>query len=165
MGGLEFVVLAQQCAPNVHHQTLAALANIESSFNPYAIGVVGGRLSRQPQTKAEAIEIVNYMMARNIKFSAGLIQVFRPNWAKYGLTVETVFDPCQNLAKGSAIFLECFDRVPNGNNMPMQMRLKFSASCYNSGNYTTGFRNGYVNQFVRMANAPIGRPVRRARGM
>lgn len=160
MIGIEFVAMAQQCAPNVHHQTLAALTNIESSYNPYAIGVVGGRLSRQPRTKAEAVAIVNEMLARGINFSAGLIQVNRYNWAKYGLTAETVFEPCMNLAKGSDIFLECFNRVPGGDGMPMQSRLKFSASCYNSGNYRTGFRNGYVSSFVRMANAPIGRPVR-----
>ncbi|MBD3991081.1 transglycosylase SLT domain-containing protein, partial [Xanthomonas citri pv. citri] len=45
---LEFMDLAQQCAPTVAPQTMAALVQVESGFNPYAIGVVDGRLARQP---------------------------------------------------------------------------------------------------------------------
>ena len=37
---LDFMVLAQQCAPTVAPQTMAAVVQVESSFNPYAIGVV-----------------------------------------------------------------------------------------------------------------------------
>ncbi|HBN8308897.1 TPA: transglycosylase SLT domain-containing protein [Pseudomonas aeruginosa] len=48
---LDFMALAQQCAPTVAPQTMAAVVQVESSFNPYAIGVVGGRLQRQPNTK------------------------------------------------------------------------------------------------------------------
>ncbi|MEZ1506979.1 transglycosylase SLT domain-containing protein, partial [Pseudomonas aeruginosa] len=36
-----FSELAAKCAPNVHASTLKALIGNESSFNPYAIGVVG----------------------------------------------------------------------------------------------------------------------------
>lgn len=50
---LDFMVLAQQCAPTVAPQTMAAVVQVESSFNPYAIGVVGGRLQRQPKSQAE----------------------------------------------------------------------------------------------------------------
>ncbi|KFA29347.1 lytic transglycosylase, partial [Xanthomonas vasicola pv. vasculorum NCPPB 1326] len=39
---LEFMDLAQQCAPTVAPQTMAALVQVESGFNPYAIGVGGG---------------------------------------------------------------------------------------------------------------------------
>lgn len=39
-----FSELAAKCAPNVHASTLKALIGNESSFNPYAIGVVGTRL-------------------------------------------------------------------------------------------------------------------------
>ncbi|MGP5829257.1 transglycosylase SLT domain-containing protein [Pseudomonas aeruginosa] len=48
---LDFMVLAQQCAPTVAPQTMAAVVQVESSFNPYAIGVVGGRLQRQPKSQ------------------------------------------------------------------------------------------------------------------
>ncbi|EGC99197.1 lytic transglycosylase catalytic, partial [Burkholderia sp. TJI49] len=46
--GAGFAQLARACAPNVDPETLAALVRTESGFNPYAIGVVGGHLTRQP---------------------------------------------------------------------------------------------------------------------
>lgn len=56
---LDFMVLAQQCAPTVAPQTMAAVVQVESSFNPYAIGVVGGRLQRQPKSQeAKPIPVV-----------------------------------------------------------------------------------------------------------
>ena len=40
----DFDQVAKQCAPNVAVATLRAMAQVESGFNPFAIGVVGGRL-------------------------------------------------------------------------------------------------------------------------
>lgn len=42
-----FVALALACAPAVHIDTAHALVKVESSFNAWAIGVVGGELQRQ----------------------------------------------------------------------------------------------------------------------
>ena len=52
---MDFVALAQHCAPTVHPLTMAAVVRVESGFNPLAIGVVGGRLVRQPVSKDEAV--------------------------------------------------------------------------------------------------------------
>ena len=52
---LDLLALAQECAPNVAPQTMAAIVSVESSKNPYAIGVVGGRLERQPKSHQEAV--------------------------------------------------------------------------------------------------------------
>ena len=41
---VDFNALAQECAPQTAPATLAAIVRTESGFNPYAIGVVGGRL-------------------------------------------------------------------------------------------------------------------------
>jgi type IV secretion system protein VirB1 len=48
-----FAALALACAPQVHLSTAQALVSVESSFNPWAIGVVGGTLRRQPNNRAE----------------------------------------------------------------------------------------------------------------
>ncbi|EFW77706.1 hypothetical protein PsgB076_27095, partial [Pseudomonas savastanoi pv. glycinea str. B076] len=45
-----FLALAMQCAPSIHPATLTPIVKTESSFNPYAIGVVGKVLPRQPQS-------------------------------------------------------------------------------------------------------------------
>ena len=50
-----FLALALACAPQVHADTARALVSVESAFNPWAIGVVGGALVRQPRDRAEAL--------------------------------------------------------------------------------------------------------------
>jgi type IV secretion system protein VirB1 len=55
MAPLDFMALAQHCAPQVAPATLAAIVRTESDFHPYAIGVVHGRLVRQPANVGEAI--------------------------------------------------------------------------------------------------------------
>ena len=94
------VVLA--CAPYVHVTTAQALVVVESSSNPYAIGVVGGVLERQPRTRGEAIATARALRAGGWDFSAGLAQINVRNWERTGLTVETVFDPCANLQRDAA---------------------------------------------------------------
>ncbi|MDP9095276.1 MAG: lytic transglycosylase, partial [Pseudomonadota bacterium] len=53
MDAMSFVVLAAACAPLVDSGTAQALVHVESAFNANAIGVVGGRLERQPRTRGE----------------------------------------------------------------------------------------------------------------
>ncbi|MBY0365149.1 MAG: hypothetical protein K2X12_02820 [Burkholderiaceae bacterium] len=57
---LDFLVLAQQCAPGVHMDTMRRIVHVESSYNPYAIGVVGGRLERQPRDKGACRDTVKF---------------------------------------------------------------------------------------------------------
>lgn len=151
---MDFVAVAQQCAPHVHFSTLSAVARQESSFNPFAIGVVGGRLARQPTNKAEAVATARALIAGGWKFSAGLIQIFQANWKKYGIDVETVFDPCSNLRAGGDILSECYDRALVKYKGNPKDALPASFSCYYSGNFTTGFREGYVQSLIANAAKP-----------
>jgi type IV secretion system protein VirB1 len=148
---LDFLVMAQQCAPDVAPQTLAAVAHVESSFNPYAIGVVNGHLVRQPRNAKEAIATAYELEREGFNFSMGLVQVNRFNLAKYGERYETIFDPCRNLKAGASILRDCYQRarLTFGDE---QAALRASFSCYYSGNYTTGFRAGYVRKVVLAAN-------------
>jgi len=43
---VSFNQLAEQCGSTVHPDTLQAVARVESKFNPYVIGVVGGALKK-----------------------------------------------------------------------------------------------------------------------
>ncbi|WP_224019776.1 transglycosylase SLT domain-containing protein, partial [Burkholderia vietnamiensis] len=70
-----FTQLARACAPNVDPDTLAALVRTESGFNPYAIGVVGGHLTRQPASLDEARATASELAARGFSYSVGLAQV------------------------------------------------------------------------------------------
>ncbi|MBR8317227.1 lytic transglycosylase domain-containing protein [Burkholderia dolosa] len=145
-----FAQLARACAPNVDPDTLAALVRTESGFNPYAIGVVGGHLTRQPASLDEARATVRELAARGFSYSVGLAQVNDRNFAKYGLDETTMFEPCRNLQAGGAILTECFARS-SGTGRPAQAALRAALSCYYSGNFTTGFSSGYVSRVVASA--------------
>lgn len=112
---------------------------VESSHNPYAIGVVGGHLVRQPKNLPEALSTVRMLESRGFNFSLGIAQVNRYNLGKYGLdSYEKAFDICPNVQAGSRILAECYSR--SGRDWGK------SFSCYYSGNFVTGYRHGYVQK-------------------
>ncbi|CAB3764368.1 lytic transglycosylase [Burkholderia puraquae] len=148
--GTGFAPLARACAPNVDPDTLAALVRTESGFNPYAIGVVGGHLARQPASLDEARATARDLASRGFSYSVGLAQVNERNFAKYGLDEATMFEPCRNLRAGGAILTECFARS-SGTGRATQAALRAALSCYYSGNFTTGFSSGYVSRVVASA--------------
>jgi len=136
---LDVLALAQQCAPTVSPPTMAAILHVESGFNPYAIGVVGGRLARQPSTFDEAIATAKALEAANWNFSVGIAQINRHNLAKYALTYEQAFEPCANVRVGAKILEDCFVRAKH-HTTDTQAALRAALSCYYSGNFTRGFR-------------------------
>lgn len=140
--GLELIGCAGLAVPaNVMHHVV----RVESSYNPYAIGVVGGRLLRQPKSLAEALATVRMLESKGYNFSLGLAQVNRYNLSKYGLdSYEKAFETCPNLQAGSRILAECYDR--SGKDWGK------SFSCYYSGNFTTGYRHGYVQKVYASMN-------------
>jgi type IV secretion system protein VirB1 len=146
----DFMAIAQQCAPSVAPQSLAAVAHVESSFNPFAIGVVGARLARQPRNQREAVATARALDRLGYNFSLGTVQVNRYNLAKYGESYETIFDMCRNLRAGGAILHDCFRRARPVYPDPQQA-LRAAFSCYYSGNFATGFRHGYVRKVVLAA--------------
>jgi hypothetical protein len=120
----------------MHH-----VASIESSFNPYAIGVVGARLVRQPRSLDEAVATARMLEMRGYNFSVGLAQVNRYNLSRYGLhSYQDAFDGCTNLRVGASILSHCLDR--SGHDWGRAF------SCYYSGNFVTGFRAGYVQKVL-----------------
>lgn len=120
-------------------EVMQHVVRVESSRNPYAIGVVGGRLVREPRGLAEAVATAKMLEQKGYNFSLGLGQVNRYNLQKYGLTsYEMAFDKCPNLVAASRILAECHSR--SGANWGK------SFSCYYSGNFETGFKHGYVQK-------------------
>ncbi|MBJ9677952.1 lytic transglycosylase domain-containing protein [Burkholderia gladioli] len=150
-----FDALAQVCAPSVAPDTLAAIVATESSGNPYAIGIIGAHLDRQPRSRDEAIAVARDLEARGYNFSMGLGQVNRFNLARLGETYESVFDPCRNLRAGSTILTECYQRAAARFSGPADA-LRGALSCYYSGNFTTGIKQGYVRKVV----ANVGKPIK-----
>ena len=132
------LLLSEQCAPSVTPSTMAALVGIESSFNPYAIGVVGGVLERQPRNITEALATAYALESADWNFSIGLAQINLKNLPRFDITIDQAFDPCTNLRIGGDILTECF--VAHADSVSdHQMALQGALSCYYSGNYNRGF--------------------------
>ncbi|WP_343229738.1 lytic transglycosylase domain-containing protein [uncultured Xanthomonas sp.] len=126
-------------------EVMQHVVRVESSHNPFAIGVVGGRLVRQPQNLSEAVATARMLEEKGYNFSLGLGQVNRYNLIKYGLdTYEKAFKTCPNLQAASKILAECYSR--SGGNWGK------SFSCYYSGNFETGYRHGYVQKVYASIN-------------
>jgi type IV secretion system protein VirB1 len=149
-----FLALALACAPQVHADTARALVSVESAFNPWAIGIVGGALVRQPRNRAEALATAKALRDAGWNFSVGLSQINVGNFDRLGLTVDSAFEPCANLAAMQTVLAECFDRASGSASKAVdQVALRRALSCYYSGNFDTGFRHGYVRKVVVAARA------------
>ena len=143
---IDLAALVLSCAPLVAADTARALIQVESGGNPFAIGVVGGALVRQPTNRAQAVATVTALEAAGWNFSVGLGQINKRNFQRYGLTPATAFEPCANLAAMQAILGECFARAKQ--RQPPQAALRDAFSCYYSGNFVTGHQNGYVSKVL-----------------
>lgn len=165
MDAATFLALSLACAPQVHADTSRALVSVESAFNPWAIGVVGGSLERQPRSGAEALATARALKATGWNFSVGLGQINVGNFDRLGLTLESAFEPCSNLSAMQTVLAECFDRATASPTAPPQRQsaLRQALSCYYSGNFATGFKHSYVRKVVAAAvgagrNSPSVQP-------
>lgn len=100
----DFSALAQRCAPGVAVETLWAIAQAESHANPHAIGINGNtRLLRRPGSPREAAGWSRWLTRHGYNIDLGLMQINAKNLPGFGLTFETVFDPCTNIAAAAGL--------------------------------------------------------------
>lgn len=126
-------------------EVMRHVVRVESSANPFAIGVVGAQLVRQPKTLDEAVATAKMLESGGYNYSLGAAQVNRVNFRKYGLdSHEKAFDLCTNLAAGASILAGCYASA--GGDWGKAF------SCYYSGDFVTGFRNGYVQKIFDSIN-------------
>lgn len=152
---MDFATLAQECAPWVAYETMAAIVKTESNFRPLAIGINGSeKLVRQPKTKQEAVVTARWLIANGFNIDMGLGQINYSNLAKTGLSIEDAFEPCKNLAAAARIlqwnYQEASRKVKGE-----QAALYAALSAYNTGSFSRGFSNGYVNKVVNNAGAGV----------
>lgn len=137
-------------ALSVPTNIMQSIVHVESGNNPFAIGVVGDRLQRQPRTLNEATSTAKHLQKLGKNFSVGLAQVNLSNFKWTGIKDwTTAFDRCTNLTAGAKIFAECYGR--SGNDYGKAI------SCYYSGNFSTGFSHGYVQKVTARMNQLSGK--------
>ena len=151
-----FAALASRCAPSVSIDTLKALVQTESSFNPYAIGVVKGSV-KQPKSFHEAMITVARLESEGKNYSVGLGQINKNNFKTYGINAEKALDACTNLKVTAQILGDCYARAEEKGKSERQ-RVKDALSCYYSGNFRTGYEHGYVRKVEKHASAAVSVP-------
>lgn len=151
LGSAAVIGLAIRCVPDVAPQTMLAVARAESGLNPLALGVNHrGASPRQPQSRAEAVQLATRLLAKGANLDLGLAQINSRNLSRLGLTVEDAFDPCRNLAAAGAVLRAAY-RTARGLQPDAQQALRTAFSLYNTGDVQRGFRNGYVTRVERSA--------------
>ena len=84
---MDFINLAQECAPLVAPETMAAIVKTESQFQPLAIGINNkAQLTHQPKSKEEAIITATSLLAKGYNIDMGLGQVNSANLLQISYT-------------------------------------------------------------------------------
>ena len=108
---VDFVDLAQTCAPLVAAETLAGVVSLESRFAPYKIRINSDApLASQPKSKAEAIEVASTLAAERQDIQLGLGGIGIEELQKLKLSITDAFDPCLNL-QATATLLDQYYRL------------------------------------------------------
>lgn len=150
-----FAALAAKCAPSIHVRTLSSLVRQESRLNPYAININGGKkLARQPSNAAEAVATAQSLLDQGDNIDVGLGQINSNNFARLGVSLSDLFEPCTNLQAAAKVLQDCYERgvAANGEG---QEALHAALSCYNTGSLSNGIKNGYVRAVVAQAKLPV----------
>ena len=139
-----FLDLAQQCAPQIATETLAAVVSVESGFQPFAIRINSDHpLADQPQTRNEAIELATTLMAEGHDIDLGLGGINSGNLGRLGMSVSDTFDFCLNI-KASAALLEGYYQIAlQGGATTAQAEAVMLRSYFGNGDASVGEMVGY----------------------
>ena len=146
---LDLVTLVKICAPQVEPSTMLAVIKTESRGQPFIINDNSIKKSFVFNDKNKAIEFSYSLIQKKHNLDFGLTQINLKNAQKYHLTLNRVFDPCENIKYGGLILTNAY--LKNSKNNGEQVALLKSFSVYNTGNTHKGFTNGYVGKVVNNA--------------
>lgn len=134
---------------------MLAIIQTESSGEQFALNVNGGKQPDCQTNAADAAATARRYVAAGYSVDLGLGQINSRNMRWLGLTWETVFDPCTNVAALGRVLTTNYNSVKAGRDP--QTALRVALSMYNTGSQTRGFRNGYIATVVcnaGIASAP-----------
>jgi type IV secretion system protein VirB1 len=145
------LTLATQCAPTIAPETLLSVVQVESRFEPLAIGVNGApRMAVAPTSVDDAVAKARVLIAAGRSIDLGLAQINSKNLSWLGLSLREVFEPCTNLRAAARILQNGYAR---GDAMRVgePAALKTALSYYNTGHPVRGVSNGYVDKVTSAA--------------
>ena len=145
------LALAAQCAPSIAPETLLSVVQVESRFEPLAIGVNGApRVAVSPASVPEAVASAERLIAAGRSVDLGLAQINSRNLGWLGLSLADVFEPCTNLKAAARILQEGYARGEAGR-VGQRAALRTALSLYNTGHPLRGLNNGYVAKVTTAA--------------
>jgi type IV secretion system protein VirB1 len=148
---LALAALIRHCAPAVAPSTMTAIVRVESAGNPLAIGDNTTRRSYYPHDRASAESLARRLLDAGHLLDVGIAQIDSMNFADFGVTVHTIFDPCINLSVGARILSGNYTfaarRYGDG-----QLALRHAIGMYNTGRLNAGGR--YIARVVAAAGIP-----------
>jgi len=147
---MDLLTLVMVCAPLVSSNTMMAVLQHESAGNPWALGVNGSHKFQKPTDYASAVLEAKRLIAKGASIDMGLMQINSRTMVNLGLTVEQTFDPCSNVYAGSVVLTRNYVRASEKFADP-QSALLAAISAYNTGNFRSGFENGYVRLILNQA--------------
>lgn len=140
------LALAAQCAPTVAPETLLSVVQVESRFEPLAIGVNGlPRVTLAPTSVDDAVARAGEFIAAGRNLDLGLAQINSKNLAWLGLSLREVFEPCANLRAAARVLQDGYGRS-DPERVGEQAALRTTLSYYNTGHPSRGVGNGYVGK-------------------
>lgn len=147
-------VLAE-CAKAENQPTLKKVIQHESGGYQFAVGINSKRiqLTRTPKNEDEAYRLVRWLEKKGVSFDLGYGQINSANLAKLGYTGENLrkaFDACENIKMSDLYYSDCLERS-NGD-------IDKALSCYNTGDFQSGFNNGYVAKVNSVKDENIDKP-------
>jgi len=139
-----------QCGPSVDPSLTKAIIRVESGGNPFAIGDNTARRSYFPVSKADAVQLAGYLLSQGHNLDMGLMQINSCHLGKKRLSLDDLFDPCENIKFGTSLLAHHF-RMHSGD--PDNSQVFFKAlSAYNTGSAWRGPE--YINRILEAVNAP-----------
>jgi type IV secretion system protein VirB1 len=153
-----FLDLAQQCAPQIATETLAAVVSIESGFRPFAIRINSDHpLADQPKTRSEAIETAAILIAEGHDVDLGLGGLNSGDLGRLGLSVSDTFDFCLNLKTSASLLDGYYSVALQGGATPEQAETVMLRSYDGHGGASVGEIVGYDSQVLAERKRLTGR--------
>jgi soluble lytic murein transglycosylase-like protein len=132
---------------------MAAIVQVESGGDPFAIGDNTVRRSYFPRDRATAERLTRRLLDAGHLLDLGIAQIDSMNLSCFGATAHTIFDPCTNLSVGARIlsgdYAFAARRYGDG-----QVALRHAIGMYNTGRLNAGAR--YIARVVAAAEIRDG---------
>lgn len=164
---MDAAVLAANCAPFVDPHLLVAIARVESRGSQYIINVNSykdkkggkpvvevpkGTYKPIPKSRAEAVSVAKRLISYGYSIDMGVLQINSENLPALQVTLDNVFDPCYNFYIGATILWRFHNLAVKKSGGASRNTLMQALSAYNTGNFSDGFNNGYVQRIVDSVN-------------